>query len=187
MSTPRTGTPQMMVSTRGLRTLPANVNVAAPVLAAFDGSDVALSLDQNGNLRVVPSLGTAAAPVHVVETYTANTGAIVGYGRVVAPGAGATIATVVPALGFWSLDVWVGYGGTAEAAAVDNFAIFFPAGDVPAGNQQLVADRVPNTLTHYRLDVVNVTVAAAISVIAIVAGSAGSVYKAQMILSPRPN
>lgn len=107
---------ELVIALQGALTLPANIDAAQPA-GLIDGSPVALSMDTNGNLRVsLTNIGIATGAVPVVPVYLADTlAAATGAGGVIAPAAGAAIATLanVP-IGTYDIEVVAGYGTTGD-------------------------------------------------------------------------
>lgn len=101
---------------RGTLVFPATVNVADPA-GLTDLTDAQLSVDATGRLRVVANAASGAIFV-VTTSPTQLADTVENAARVVAPGAGAAIVTLVaPAAGTYEVDVVVGYDAGAPAAA----------------------------------------------------------------------
>jgi hypothetical protein len=100
--------------------------------------------------------------------------------HVTAPGAGAGIVSLTAAeTGYYQVDVTVGFGATAESTALDNFE--FLNNGATNGNGMLAVANVANTMSPpYRI-YAQITAGQNFSINAIVAGSAGSIYKAAIM------
>lgn len=101
-------------------------------------------------------------------------------GQVVAPAAGATIASqVIPAAGTYTIKWTVGLQGAAAAADANNFQLFNGAGAVDVSINPGAAGE------YQQADVVmNIAAGAAVSIKAIGAGTAGVTYSAQISVIP---
>lgn len=106
---------------RGLGTIvfPATVNLADPV-GLTDNDLSLLSIDTAGRLR---TLATPASGAVFPVTPSVLVDSLLVTGRVVAPGAGAVIATIAaPAAGTYDIELRVNYDAGAPAAAeINNF------------------------------------------------------------------
>lgn len=117
MSNPtNTGAPSYVTQpARQVQSFPATVNVADPA-GLVDLNISQLSIDASGRLRTVLS---GPAPAGVVGTQPSQLAdSVENAARVVAPGAGVAIVTLVaPAAGTYEVDVVVGYDADVPAAA----------------------------------------------------------------------
>jgi len=177
---PRTGTPRGVMTTLGLQTLPARVDAADPTGLYADGSEAAASMDANGRTRVVLSSGAAGA-AQVIGTVPGIIAASVGVtGRVVAPGAGAAIATIaagsLPA-GVYDVQVSTNYDGAAAAAEINNME--FRRGAVVVSSLEVPA--IANLAQTERVFRVVLDGATAISVNATGVGTAAVGYTAELV------
>lgn len=176
MSNPRVGTTQNMISSRGENVLPADVNQVQPNMGGQDSVPAALSIDNNGNLRVTVNgvnIGTATSiPVSIGIGDT-----VLAAGSAVAPAAGGVIVTLAVAAGTYLVDVIAGYGATADVVnnmqLVQNVTVIGPLFVLPA----------PNTSNKTRAWRLTVPVANNIQVQAIAAGGAGSVFIASLAVT----
>ena len=115
MSNPRLGSSQMMISPRGQNSLPADLNQAQPNFGGgTDSTPAALSIDNNGNLRVTingsaPVAGSAGVPVSIGVADTLQAA-----GTQVGPGPATPIVSLAVAAGTFLVDVIAGYGGVAD-------------------------------------------------------------------------
>lgn len=102
-------------------------------------------------------------------------------GTQTAPGIGTTIATVtIATTGYYSIRCEYGYGATAESTTPDNFSLFVNAGSI---TNLLAIVSAANTLFPI-VTVMKKLVAGDVVTIksGAVAGSAGSIYKAMLLI-----
>lgn len=157
----------------GALIFPATVNVADPA-GLTDGRDAQLSVDASGRLRclITPATGV------IFPTQPSVLADSVGQtARVVAPGAGAVIATVTPAAGTWDVQVTTNYDGAVAAAEINNVD-FRKAGVVVS---VLIAPSVANVIAEVRTFRMVLSGAQAVSVNAVAAGTAGVGYTAELV------
>lgn len=178
MSNPRLGSSQMMISPRGQNSLPADLNQAQPGFGGgSDGTPAALSIDNNGNLRVTINGASPVAgstPIPVVIGIGDTVGAA---GTAVAPAAGAPIVSVAVAAGTYLVDAIAGYGATADA--INNMQL---VQNITVVGVLFVLAAV-QTQTKTRFWRVTVPVANNIQVQAVAAGGAGSVFIASLAIT----
>lgn len=177
MSNPRVGSSQMMISPRGMNGLPADVNQAQPNFGgANDGAPCALSVDNNGNLRITLNgsniVGGGSVPVldqnGLADSLTAA-------GAVAAPGAGAAIATLAIPAGAAVYDVTI-FTALPIGAPVNADA----ANMVFKNNGAAVGNALACDGTITRLGRVTTVGGINFTVNAIAAGTAGVTYLASI-------
>lgn len=159
----------LVMALLGQLTVPAHVE--ATPQAYTDGLEAALSMDANGNLRVVV-LNTAAAPVNIIDQH-GIADSLTAAGQATAPAANAAIVTLAVTAGVWDVAVMAALPlGNPVAADVAN--MIFKNNGVAVGNG-LFCDGGTTWLKR-------VTVAGAqnFTVNAIAAGTAGVVYLASI-------
>lgn len=133
------------------------------------------------DLNLTVALGQGIVTLSQQENITASTKA--ASGNVTAPGAGATVASLnISTTGYYRIVVTAGFGATAESTAIDNFQLKVNGsvvGTIPVAN-------VANTQSQPLEFFANVTAGSpAITVVAIGAASASSVYKATILATRR--
>lgn len=152
----------------GIATIPASVAAAPPLLT--DGNEAALCMDVNGNLRVIVLNTTAIPVVSGIGDTLQNAGSAV------APAAnGVIVSLAIPGAGVYDVTVLAGYGGTADV--VNNMK--FENNAVVVGPLYVtpVINGLPSTTRFQR---VTVTGAINLTVNAVAAGGAGSVFIASI-------
>lgn len=156
----------------GALVFPATVNVADPA-GLTDGLQAQLSVDASGRLRSVisPASGVVfpTQPSVLADSVGVTT-------RVVAPGAGAVIATITPAAGTWDIQVTTSFDGAVAAAEINNMD-FRKAG---ATVSVLIAPSVANVVTEVRKFRMVLSGAQAVSINAVAAATAGVGYTAEL-------
>lgn len=102
-------------------------------------------------------------------------------GTATAPLANVAICTITPGVaGYYKIDCYVGFDGTAESTTADNFVIHI-GGGIPGGIGHLMAVNAVNTISPVQTYYAALTAAQAVSIDSVAAGSAGSIYKASVI------
>ena len=130
-------------------------------------------VDGNGNLKV-------SQQGSVDNARTGNRyGSISNSAVVTAPTAGAAIATVTVFDAYYEVDVTVGFGGTAESTAIDNFILQHGSTTVATLPVANAANTQSQTYRFY----VNPGSDTDLTVRASGAGSAGSKYKATITIT----
>lgn len=151
-----------------------NVGIVGSSTAAEYSLVIGGPVDGNGSVKVaVQNAVNSAQVTNRYGTVSANgtTGA--------APTAGAAIATLALFDFYYQVDVYVGFGGTAEATTADNFTL--KAGATTVISSISVAN-VANTLSQKYTFFVNPGGAVNLTVnVGGTNGSAGSIYKAMIV------
>lgn len=97
-------------------------------------------------------------------------------GNVTAPANGnAVVNLVIPATGYYQVDVYVGFGATAETTAIDNF--IFKNNGVTMGNSICPCPNVANAQSPKYTFFVNGVSGQSLSINTGASSSAGSIYK----------
>lgn len=131
------------------------------------------ALDGNGNIKV--SQVGAVDNARTVNRY----GSIANSNKATAPTAGTAIATVTVFDVYYEVDVIVGFGGTAESTAIDNFQLKHGSTVVATLPVANVANTQSQTYRFY----VNPGSDTDLTVSAVSNASAGSIYKATIIIT----
>lgn len=154
----------------GVPTVPGSISAAPP--SYTDGNEGAISLDLNGNTRVIV-LNTSASPV-VVLPLTGIADTLQVAASAVAPGAGAAVATLAVVAGTYDVTVLAAYGTTPDV--INNMV--FKNNGVNVGGPlfvQAVANGQPTPQRFQRLTVAG---AVNLTVNAVAAGGAGTIFNA---------
>lgn len=156
----------------GVATTPAEIAAIACVNTGdpsglVDGRIAMLSVDANGNLRVVTKNASA---IPVVTGITDSLGAT---GTVTGPAAGATIVTLAVPAGTYKVMTIVGYDGTA--GPINDMQLFEGATLVSTLLTPTSVAVDPVTAVFERLTAASFTIKAN-------AGSAAGVYNAQLVV-----
>lgn len=165
----------------GALSLPARACSTNPANNYVDGDDAALCMDQNGRLRVFLSTDVAGLLPNLGVTPYVLSSSAGAAARVVAPGAGAVIASIaagsLPA-GTYDVDVLVGFDVGAPVAADQNNMEFRRGASVVSSLQLFLVINVYSPVHTFRC---SVSGAEAVSVNATGAATAGVGYSAQLI------
>lgn len=157
---------------------PGSVTVGSGIKTTSSGGSsnavITGPVDGNGNVKV-------SQQGSVDNARTGNRYASINNsGTATAPAANAAIATVAVFDAYYEVDVIVGFGATAETTAIDNFQLKHGTTVVATLPVANVANSQSQT---YRLYVNPGGTDTDLTVRAVAAGSAGSVYKATIIIT----
>lgn len=137
--------------------------------------------DGSYSLKTVGAGASGESTVQTVLPTASRANSVVAYGKSTAPAAGAAIATTASlAVGTWDIEVSTFIGGTTAAVEIDNMQLKLGATVIST-----ILNPVPGTTgavnsSQYRVRL-QVGVAAAVSVNAIAAATAASVYAASIV------
>lgn len=129
--------------------------------------------DNNLAVTMGQGLVTASRQASLQSSTTMNSG------NATAPASGNSIVNLtIPATGYYMVDVYTGFGATAESTAIDNF--IFKNNGVTMGNSICPCPNVANAQSPKYTFYVNGIATQALSINTSAAGSAGSIYKASI-------